>query len=86
MHFLLPLDLEAIHEDAALLGLREDFLEVVMGHHLFLEVLHYLGSLILFIFVATHDGVQQSLPPVLTHIHAEVHGLVEFLEVATAEF
>lgn len=39
-----------------------------MGHYLFLEVLHDLGSLVPLVLVAAHYGLQQSLPAVLADV------------------
>ncbi len=73
MHFLLPLDFEAVHEDAAFFGLGQDFLEVIMGHHLLFKILHYFSPLVPLVLVTAHYRVQQPLPSVLAHIHSKIH-------------
>ena len=56
--FKFILDIETIYEDAALFWLRKDLFQVVVCDDLLLEVLHYLSSFLLTIFIATHYAIK----------------------------
>ena len=56
-----------------------------VGDDLLLKVLHDLCPPVPLVLVAAHYRLEQPFAAELAHVHPEVHGLVELLELACAQ-